>query len=347
VVEINVSLEYHSLIIPTITTASYGIAIVLMILLGLRFFSWFKHERSKLLLVYALSFIIVAMNMTSTLIISDIVMVTNPPIVKPLTLLRGSPFLESETIELEIYHIFLLSSISSFVVLWIASIIFLRNYANKFSYLKFWSIMSLPLLLFLIQFIVLPSQFFLPLLEQDPVFYSILLTLSFSLSLTIGGIFFGIAFLLTARKIKKGNEANNEVKSYLLITGLGFILLFSSNQAFTIIIPIFPPFGVYAISFVGIASYFILIGFYSSSISVAHDNELRRYIRKSVKDGFDLLYKIGTSEMTQEIQDKVIKAVQKQEVLLFQESGINSSLDMDEAKRYIDEVLKEIKGESL
>jgi hypothetical protein len=88
----------------------------------------------------------------------------------------------------------------------------------------------------------------------------------------------------------------------MMISVYGMMLLFASNQT-TGLIPVhYPPFGLVTISFLGMASYLILIGIYSSAISLTQDMNLRQSLRKAVEKESELLQKIGTFEMELEIQ---------------------------------------------
>ena len=59
----------------------------------------------------------------------------------------------------------------------------------------------------------------------------------------------------------------------------------------------------------------------------------------------NILDAIGTAEMEQEIQKKVLTFSKKTKYLLEDETGISSSVDEDDVKRYLEEVLRELKGE--
>jgi hypothetical protein len=91
------------------------------------------------------------------------------------------------------------------------------------------------------------------------------------------------------------------------------------------------------------SSYFIFIGVYSSALLVSQDDRLRRFIRTSLLEDFDLLSKIGNSERKQELERKVVKIAQIQKASISDESGLSPDLSEDEAKQYLDEVIEEIK----
>jgi asparagine N-glycosylation enzyme membrane subunit Stt3 len=86
----------------------------------------------------------------------------------------------------------------------------------------------------------------------------------------IGGILFGLAFILVARKLQ-----NQEIKDYLILTGIGFLLLLISYEGQVLITAPFPPLGLLSGSFFGLASYLIFIGLYSSAVSISQDSKLR------------------------------------------------------------------------
>jgi hypothetical protein len=116
----------------------------------------------------------------------------------------------------------------------------------------------------------------------------------------IGGVLFGLAFILVARKLQ-----NREVKGYLVMTGIGFLLLLISYQAQALITAPFPPLGLLSGSYFGLASYTIFIGLYSSAISISEDSRLRVSIRKSVESEVRFVGSMGEAEMDRRILDKV------------------------------------------
>src|SRR3989442_7658333 len=134
------------------------------------------------------------------------------------------------------------------------------------------------------------------------LFLSILVTLIFTLSKPVGGILFGVAFWTMAKDV----SANKIVREYLIIAGFGLLMLFISDQAITLISIPYPPFGLVTISFLGLSSYMILVGIFSSAISVAEDSTLRKSIRDFTIGQSRLLDSIGSAQMEQEIERKVL-----------------------------------------
>ena len=195
---------------------------------------------------------------------------------------------------------FVISSIVSFILTWVATAVLLHHYSQNLGRIKYWIIVSLPLVYFLSQFLSLSLNVFLSLLQSDPIFFGILLTFAFSLSKVAGGIFFGIAFWTMSRGIKRSNT----LKEYLTFSAYGIVMLFISNQAVVLVSVPYPPFGVVAITFVGLSSYLMLIGIYFSAISVSQDINLRQYIHRILAKDSKLLDGIGTAQMEQEMREK-------------------------------------------
>jgi hypothetical protein len=57
----------------------------------------------------------------------------------------------------------------------------------------------------------------------------------------------------------------------------------------------------------GLSSYLVLIGIYSSAISISEDSRLRNSIRNFALKETNLLDSIGSAHIEQEIQNKVIE----------------------------------------
>jgi hypothetical protein len=128
----------------------------------------------------------------------------------------------------------------------------------------------------------------------------------------------------------------------MMISAYGMILLFSSNQASGLVLAPYPPFGLATVSFFGLASYLIFLGIYSSAISVAEDPSLRQTIR-SIAPESRLLDSIGTAQMEQEIQARVIAFTKRNQDKMVEETGIESSLTEEDVKEYLEEVILEVK----
>jgi hypothetical protein len=116
----------------------------------------------------------------------------------------------------------------------------------------------------------------------------------------VGGILFGVAFWMVARSI-----SDTRISDYMKLSAIGIMLLSISNQDASIYLLPYPPFGLPTITFMGLSSYLLFIGIYYSSISISMNAELRKTIESSVEEQFKFVSKIGTSQMENEIQNRV------------------------------------------
>jgi hypothetical protein len=129
----------------------------------------------------------------------------------------------------------------------------------------------------------------------------------------------------------------------MIISAFGLVLLFTSNQATVLLGSTFPPFGLATASFVGLSSYLMLVGIYSSATSVSEDSNLRRSIRNFAIKESTLLDSIGTAQMEQDIQRRVIGFTKLYQDRMAEETGIQSSLTEDDIKQYLEQVIREVK----
>ena len=101
--------------------------------------------------------------------------------------------------------------------------------------------------------------------------------------------------------------------------------------------------GVAAHSLVFLSSYLFSIGLYSLAISVSQDSSLRKSIRNSTMEVAKFLDIIGTPQMEQEMERRVLNTAKEEQSVLLKQTGIEPSLTERDMKRYLGIVLKEIK----
>ena len=338
ILQIIVTSRYNVYILVATIGISYTVAVILMGVLAKRFFSWFKSNKSSVVLLYGLSSAIIAINLGFTIIYVASILPTHQLEIRAHTGV-GTPFRPPGSAISFLNDVYVVTSVISFMVTWIATAMLLRHYSQRLGRIKYWVIISIPLAYFLIQFQPLFVNLFYQLLQSNPTFFSILSTLIFTFSKPLGGILFGIAFWTTAKKLRK----DSVVRDYITIAAYGLILLFVSNQAIVLVTTSYPPFGLITTSFVGLSSYLILVGVYSSAISVSEDIKIRQTIRKFAIKESKLLDSIGTSHMEDELQRRVMKLAKEQHEVLTQQTGVEPSLSESEAKDYLYKVMQEVK----
>src|ERR1044072_9518217 len=120
-----------------------------------------------------------------------------------------------------------MSQIMSFVGVWVASIVLTKQYAQKIGKIKYWITVNIPLVYFLFQYSPLLLEqigtlsFFL--IGEGSFF---LYVYNFVLNTANIGtrILFGISFFILSKSL-----SYEQLKYYLLICGVGIMILFSSG----------------------------------------------------------------------------------------------------------------------
>jgi len=224
----------------------------------------------------------------------------------------------------------------SIVFTWIATSVILSYYRQKMGRIKFWLITISPLIFFLSQFAYLLPRNYRVISGLDPFFIMSMVTLIVLLSKPLGGTMLGVGFW----SLSKSLQTEHVIKILLVISGFGFLLLFTSNQAFLLAIAPYPPFGTTTVMAIGLGAYMAVVGLYGSSIVIAQDAKLRQVIRKSV--GSKLLDSLATGVVQKEIEGKVLQIVKQHANEMENQTGVQPSLS-NEAKEYLKFVLEEIK----
>jgi hypothetical protein len=315
---------------------SYGTTIIIMAILAQKFLSWYRSSRNTTVILYGISSIAFLVNIVFALCFLIAALSSAPGHVTP-HIGTGYIYFSLGDITSILRYGLSISSILSFTSWWFSTISVLRHYSEGSK--RYWLLLCIPLVYFLIQFQPLFIELFSTFLYANPVLFSTTYTLIVILSNPIGGILFSIVFWGIARKI----DDKNIVRTYIAISGFGLVILFVSNQAIILASLTFPPYGLATISFLGLSSYLVLVGIYSSTISISQDSALRQLIRKFAKES-KLLDSIATTQMEQEINRHVIDILKENQESMTQATGIESSMTDDEVKRYLSKVIEEVKG---
>ena len=328
--------RYNNGMIIASTTMSYVLSIFLMSILAKQFFSWYRSNRNMVVIFYAISSTLIAVNAVLTLIFVDIILLQQPSEARPHSgpvSPTTSLFFASVSLSSILNYAYVITTVASYVSFWFSTALLLHHYSERLGRAKYWITLSIPLVFFISQFMPLFVDLFSSLRQSEPILFSLIYTVIFTLSKPAGGILFGIAFWIVARSLPH----NSIVRDYLIISAFGIVLLFTSNQAIILVSFTYPPFGLVTISFLGISSYLILVGIYSSAISVSQDIRLRKSIKNHALKEVNLLDSIGTAQMQQEIEGKVISFTRKTRDLMVEETGIAPSLSDEDIKKYLEE----------
>jgi hypothetical protein len=336
---------FFTYIFHLVNILSYGFAVCLSIYLASKLLSWFKFKKSLITLVYGIASILIVINISSTLMIFEYALIE-----KPIIFSYTSPIVyefeaEKFTLKWLMFEIQKYSLQGLFIAMWIGSIFLLYSRINQLGKIKFWILISLPLIVFSSIFLGTYDLIYditesgygssSETLVDENVPY-ILSLLVLAISTMVCGLLFGIGFRFIGKLVDKSKLIQN----YLYLTSFGIILFFITS--FTSIGSVgYPPFGLVSVTLVPFSLFLILNGLYFSSVAIAHDNNIRYIIKKSIKE-YQFIENIGEAEMHKIIETKVNTLINNNIKNMTLESGISPSLSDEEIKKQINNILKEL-----
>src|SRR5215212_1313729 len=371
ILQIFVNSYYYTSMLSLNSSISYATASIIMMILALKFFSWYRSNKNFILLLYGVSSIITSISIVSSLVFFTVILldtpakITNPSLSELTSEQEEVGHLEEQeevghleeqeevghgpdvrkfdqsTILGKVQTIFVTSHIVSFLLLWGSTAILLHTYSKKLGKVKFWTIITIPIASFLSIFIIV-TPFVLSISHDsrntDTIFIVIVDALGYTLPALVSSILFGLPFWMIARS----PSYSSTLKDYMIIAGSGFAL-FELATTGSVMLASYPPLGLASVSFVGLSSYLVLMGIYSSAISISEDAKLRQTIRKSAVDESKLLVGIGSAQMEQKIEKKVIGIAKDHSANMAEQTRVQLSLTEHDMKQYLSTVLKEIK----
>jgi hypothetical protein len=325
---------YSSYLILVAIAISYTLAIVMTGALSIRFYSWFRSSRNVVILTYGLAAASLSINSAITIIYVSNGLLSMPTNVGPHIghFTSYSPYSGLLNVS------YIISYIISFAIMWFATILLLHHHSKRIGAIKYWILVSIPLVYFLGQFHPLLLDVLSDYRSSSPILFNVLYTLIFSLSKPIGGVLFGLVFWILAKSVPR-----SRLTDYMMFAGFGVLLFFISNQAVVLINLPYPPFGMVTISFVGLSSFLMMIGIFASAVSVAEDSRLRISIRKLTIQESKLIDHIGSAQMELEVQKKVIELTRRTKGLMSAQTGVDPSVSDEDMKTYVQDVLAELK----
>lgn len=335
ILQILLTQQYDTVMLSVVLSISYGLWIVTLSLLAIAFFSWYtlRKEKNLMVLILAMSMIAYVANGALGLYFHVDLLMQQKPVIRDGDV--AVFFVPGISTELQdILNIALDAAVTvAYVLTWIGTVMLLRPSVKSFGKIKFWGIMVTPMVYYLITF---PLET-LGILTYDDPETAIRNILIFTLAAAFTGIIFGYAFLSVARTLRLGSP----VRNHMIIAAYGFLLFYIAGSA-SVNQAAYPPYGLVSTAFTGLSCYLIYSGLYLSAVSVSQDMTLRKSIRESVIEQSKLLHNIGTAEMEKRVQKQVLSMATKTSKALAEETGVQTSLNEDEMKDYVEFVIKEI-----
>ena len=301
---------YNSNLTLLILFSSFVPSMLFILLLVLLLVRWFKSSKNFMIIAYAISFSFVFIYLVLSIVYVNVQYTSTSEWIKAKSL--HSILVNSIVSDLSFFFGVTLDALSllSFVFVWVATVVLLRQYRNKIGRTKFWVIITIPLIYFLFPFETYFTNFSGTLLSGSPVIFSVIYLLLFSATKQVGGILFSIVFLTAATKIKQPNLQNS-----LKIAAIGIAVVFSSIEINSLLFAAYPPYGVLTIMLMPLGSYCLFIGLFGSARLASQDKKLRREFFQSAEKQLAFLQTLGKVQMENELE-KSLKSILKRSSLL-------------------------------
>jgi hypothetical protein len=155
-------------------------------------------------------------------------------------------------------------------------------------------------------------------------------------NLQLGGVFFGIVFFAVALKVQN----RDDLRKTLILTGIGLLFLFASKDISALILSSYPPLGAVSFGFIGLASYLIFLGIYSTAKLASRDRKFQADLRTRIENDVALLKSISLS------QDQKNKENQMKHLIGLSaqwEEENNEDMSLEEIRELLKDVVSEIK----
>jgi hypothetical protein len=330
--------HYHTVIASITIGLSYAGTILLLSFVMIRFIHWYQLNRlNNTLILYSISTATLLSNVIISILFFESVLLNMNPI-NPTGVGQNFIYMPSGSFLEFLYNAQFVTTVISFGFLWYTTFKSLFSFLIKRKF-QFIVILMLPLLFFVFQYLIQYSPYLLNYFLSLTFFERNLYILGTTLTKPIGGLLFGIIFIILSKKIPKQFHLHD----YLIITSLGLFLLFATNQASLLTMSPFPPFGIVSAASLSLATYFYLVGITFSVKSISENNELRNIVRKITKEyQIRFLDEISSADILSQIEVDVLKKVDQVD----KEKPDRYVVDETEIKQYVLEVLNEMRDKN-
>lgn len=329
-----VTYRYHTVLLELIVALSFIPSILIFISLAFRNLKSFSSTKRKIVMVYGIAIIAIAVQLIIAFWYIEINLYSKPEIITPDRNPWASYFYTSIQSKMSVsYEI---SEAISFIIIWMASILLTKPYAQNIGKIKYSITLSVPIIYFLFQYSPLLLEqmgtlSFLVMAEGSLFLYFYNFVLN---TVNIGtGILIGISFYILSRSL-----VYDDLKYYLIICGTGIMIIFSSGVSTILTLAPFPAWAIVSLSFILPASFLFLIGLDSATYYIASDTLIRRYLYRH-RDQFGLFQALGYTKASDIVEQKVRKQLDN----LKDKTFFEPVYELEDTKQYIQKVITEMK----
>lgn len=320
--------------------ASYLLGSVILAYLSYRFLNWYRTSRERTMLLFGIAFSVLAASLA-------IIALVNSAAILLIDFTQTEGAMTSGTTKTPygkvrdswssaLFLVTLTPSRIAFAFYWIGTALLLRNYSKTIGRMKFWIIISLPLVIFFIATVLIFGNI------ANSQFTRVVLILPYAIS---SGILFAVIFITTATSLSR--MKHEHTARYLTLAGYGTLLFIMSTAAPVHVVDWlhtpYPAFASSGWSIACIALYLYSFGIFFSASAISKDVQLRKSIKKIVADESRLFGSIGAAQMESELTARISKIVKEQETILEEQEGIRHDIDETEIKSYLNEAIEEVR----
>jgi hypothetical protein len=361
----NVSVRYLVYFAFSLSTiVSSGI----MIIIGFKFFSWYKVSKDRdrnthrLLLICGLAAASLAASMVfdagSKMLLVRVVEEESPPGVIPQDMFiykndeKYQGDIQYKVIKPDTTTLYIVPSSMkliyqylngwipitvSFVFTWAITTMLLRQYYNQRvgkMPVTLLILLTIPLVLYMIgRYTELYTLFSGIVWRWDDFQNAYFFKSIFRAGLIAGSVMFGVAFLVVARRIEAG-----KIRDYFTIAAIGAMMMSITLAPSALQ----QTFGAAGRALMLLASFMLCAGFYLSAVHMAQDSRVRRLIKTSA--GSKVFGAMATAQLKQENETRVLDIIEKQSEVIKEQTGVYTSLEQEDVKTYLDRALQELQS---
>ena len=332
--------KYYTINLTSIMIVSYASSIIMSLFVSFKLFSWYKENNNKFSFLFGLAiFFLFVNNLVSIFLFATLLSE------KPFQIDNTTPVVFNfECEDNSLYCMFKenIINIQSYTLMiyfslfWICNYFLLHYQIKKIGKIRFFTLVTLPLVLFFFVFIYHYDELYSLTenmnFDESIVFMLQIFIVMFSIALC--GILYGIGFKSVANLLKMSPQ----IERYLIMASYGIILFFICANA-SIVGASFPPFGIPSIIFLPFASLLFYVGIYYSIIAISNDIRVRKYIRNSAYKELEIMGNLAQSQMIDNMKEKVLAMTKKYSEEIHQESESESMETEDDLRSYLDEAI--------
>lgn len=301
--------QYNLLLLTALSYLSHLSAFIFISLIVIMFVRWVVSvKRNHVIILYIITFSLVSSNLIVSLVYLNYYL-TVPgatrtdirayPLTRYLIDFPGTIFTASLSV------IFDMLSALSFLFMWIATAILLGQYKIRMGSIKYYALMSVPLIYYIFPLQGYFGDVFFSMLLASPIAIALVYVLFFSATKQVGAFVFSLSFWTASSLIH-----DDRIRKSLLMSSIGMSIVFGFHAVSPLQYHTYPPYGLITELFLPLGAYLLFIGIFTSAKHISGDARVRKMFYESAATQLSLLRTIGVSEMEKQYESKV-KSVEK------------------------------------